>query len=127
MAVARIPDERRSDRIVFQATLLPNYLAASWFPNALFEAADIAVIGSRPVTAPYRTEHGPDTTSLSKAVLLAGTDASLAALDRLAAAGLETPRDQNIGEAFQRIHAIQARNRTSRRTTSCARRLGTLS
>src|SRR4051794_1610510 len=54
-AVAALEPELRGDRVVFQATVLPNYLAASYFPTDLLRSLDLVPIGARRATAMYRT------------------------------------------------------------------------
>lgn len=106
--VEGLPDAMRGPRLVFQATMLPNYLAASYFPDRLLEQANIAVLGSRPARAPYRTAKattGEERTS--KALILGATSSSLAVLDRLAAEEHPTQQERRIQEGFQRLHEIR--------------------
>ena len=53
-SVRRIPDECRGPRVLFQATLFPNYLAASYFPSQLLSELDLVAVGSRAATADYK-------------------------------------------------------------------------
>ena len=69
-------------RIVFQATLLPNYLAASYFPTQLFEETDVVAVGSRPAEAEYITRSG-STVATTKSVVVAGTRESAERLEQL--------------------------------------------
>lgn len=106
-AAEQLPDAMRGPRLVFQATLLPNYLAASYFPERLLEQADITVLGSRPAIAPYRTPKTTDEERPSKALILGGTSSSLAVLDRLAAQEHPSPQERRAQEGFQRLHEIR--------------------
>lgn len=45
--VTQLEDRLRGPRIYFQATLLPNYLAASYFPGAILGELDLVPVGSR--------------------------------------------------------------------------------
>lgn len=71
------PEELRGSRIVFEATLLPNYLANSYFPTALLDQADLVPIGTRLAHAPYRTQAGEREEAPTKALILAASDSSL--------------------------------------------------
>jgi hypothetical protein len=106
-AALQIPDALRGARIVFQATVLPNYLAASWFPESLFEAADLVVLGSRPAVGPYRTQRNEAVEAATKSLLLGATEASLLALDRLSGDGENTTRQRRIDAGFQRLHELR--------------------
>lgn len=79
-AAEETPDELRGSRLVFEATLLPNYLANSYFPTALLDQADLVAIGTRLAYAPYRTQAGERERAPTKALILAASGGSL---DRL--------------------------------------------
>lgn len=81
-AAAATSQALRGTRLVIEATLLPNYLANSYFPSALMDAADLIPIGTRTATATYRTPASEREEAPTKTLILAGTDASL---ERLAA------------------------------------------
>jgi hypothetical protein len=78
---AALPSALRGERIIFEATLLPNYLANSYFPTALFESADLVPIGTRVAHAMYRTRTIEREGAPTKAVVVSATEESL---DRLA-------------------------------------------
>lgn len=104
---ASIPEHLRGDRLVLEATIVPNYIAASYFPQQLFDEADLVVLGSRPAVAPYRTQGGGERPQPTKALILGGTPRSLAALDRLAAEDHPSRRERRIQEGFQRIQDVR--------------------
>lgn len=86
--VDRIPPERRGRRVVFRATLYPEYLAGSHFPTPLLRETGIEVVGSapsRPATPAVKEKEAEDEASGSdaqaKTLYLAATDQGL---DRLA-------------------------------------------
>src|SRR5262245_1576617 len=58
-SVRALPDEYRGPEIVLQATLLPNYLAASQFPEQLLSETGLEAVGSwssvAPLVLPTRT------------------------------------------------------------------------
>jgi nucleotide-binding universal stress UspA family protein len=106
-AVRGIPESLRGDRIVLEATIVPNYIAASYFPERLFDEADLVVLGSRPAVAPYRTEGAPERLRPTKALILGGTSRTLAALDRLAAEDHPNRRERRVQEGFQRLQDLR--------------------
>lgn len=75
---------RRTSEFVFRATLWPDYLAASFFPERLFAETGLAVVGSTPATL-SRPVRGVDTPSLAKSLYLAGSDDDLQRLDEIVA------------------------------------------
>lgn len=76
--VATTPAPLRGDRVVFEAKVLPNYLANSYFPDHLFRAADLIPVGARGGTGPYRTRSKPPEERPTKVYLLAGDERSIA-------------------------------------------------
>ena len=50
-----MPAKLRGERIILEATLLPNYLAASYHPSQLRDDADLVAIGTRNATGTLRT------------------------------------------------------------------------
>ena len=55
-AAERIPSRLRGKHVYVEARLLPNYLAASHFPNALLSRIGATPVGSRADTGVYRTK-----------------------------------------------------------------------
>lgn len=83
LRVARtMPDALRANRIYVEARLLPNYLAASHFPDALLSQVDAVPVGSRLEESVLRTQkrERPATT---RRLILAVSDTGLARLERL--------------------------------------------
>jgi hypothetical protein len=78
-----LPEAMRGERIVFEAELLPNYLAASYFPSELRAAADLVLVGTKAAAGTLRTKSGEKPDQPTKSLLLAGTVESVAKLDRL--------------------------------------------
>jgi Subtilase family len=68
----QIPIARRGDRIAFQLTLLPNYLAASYHPARTLEVAHLEFIGTRSAEARYRTPT-IDEARRTRSLIVAGT------------------------------------------------------
>lgn len=78
-----MPAGLRGERIVFEAELLPNYLAASYSPKRLREAANLVPVGSRAARGVKRTRKGDQPDEPTKSVLFAGTVESFQHLDDL--------------------------------------------
>lgn len=55
-AAERIPSRLRGEHVYVEARLLPNYLAASHYPNALLSRIGATPVGSRADTGVYRTK-----------------------------------------------------------------------
>jgi hypothetical protein len=51
-----LPPDLRGERVAFQLTLLPNYIAESHYPATLLAAAGLEVIGNRTEQWAYRTQ-----------------------------------------------------------------------
>src|SRR5438309_1973289 len=54
-SMAELPQECRGTRVVVEATLLPNFLANSYFPSQLFTHVDLVPVGSRSATGALET------------------------------------------------------------------------
>jgi hypothetical protein len=96
----------RGDRLVVEATVVPNYIAASYFPQRLFDEADLVVLGSRPVRAPYRTEGGEERQQLTKTLIVGATFQSLTRLDQLASEDQPTRREARLQEDFRPLQDL---------------------
>lgn len=102
--VARLPDDYRGDRIVVQAKLHPNYLAATHHPRVLREDADLVMVGTRAARGTLRTRSGPDQENMAtKSLLLAGTTASL---DRMLQLLAIADPPEPIADEFVRFESI---------------------
>ena len=80
-SLSELPEGARGSVVYFQATLLPNYLAASHFPAQLLSSARLVPVGSRssPSTLETATKSSSATT---KSLIIAG---EMTSVDRLAA------------------------------------------
>jgi len=78
-----MPASLRGERIVFEAELLPNYLAASYAPRYLRDAANLVPVGSKAARGVRRTRKGDKPDEPTKSVLFAGTVESVRHLDDL--------------------------------------------
>ena len=82
----QLPDRLRGDRVIVQATLLPNYLAASHYPEDLRRDADLVMVGTRAAKGTLRQRTRDQEDAQTKTLLLAATDQSLDRLHDLLAA-----------------------------------------
>ena len=77
---AGIPSRLRGDRVYMEARLLPNYLAASYFPEALLTRIGAVPVGSRADIGPYRTKTR-ETESGTRRLILAVEDRGIELLE----------------------------------------------
>ncbi len=92
------------DQVVFQATLLPNYWASSYFPRELLDEAGLHLVGSRVAVAPYETEMRQAEDRPAKSLLVAGNDAAINNLSRFVTGAEEPQRNaarEQIREFFE--------------------------
>lgn len=76
-SVNGLPDRLRGERIYVRATLLPNYLAGSYHPHDLRDAANLVVVGTRPAKGTRRQPQSVEEDVPTKTLLLAATEDSL--------------------------------------------------
>lgn len=101
-----VPSRLRGEKIVFQATLRPEFLANSYFPVDLLKSVSATAIGSLPDTGTRQaTQKKPRSSDAdTKTVLASGDTASLAALIDL----LENPYRGDVSERVRlNIQAIE--------------------
>jgi hypothetical protein len=85
--VSQIQDRFRGPRIFFQATLLPNYLAASYFPGALLGELDLVPVGSRRARGTLTMRKQEREEAETKSLILAGTEDAISRLSHLIGEG----------------------------------------
>lgn len=102
-----LSESLRGPRVVFQTTLLPNYLAASYFPSQLFAQVDLIPIGSRTARAPYVTKTTEREDAPTKSVIVAGTADSVRRLESLVAFGGRDRSERAAVEQFREIAEIR--------------------
>ena len=91
-SAATLPPDLRGDRIYIEARLLPNYLAASYFPEALLNRINAVPVGSRADIGIYRTQSRTEETGTRRLVLAVedeGLERFRALVDRPGAARSE--------------------------------------
>jgi hypothetical protein len=97
-----IPAQLRGSRLYVEARLLPNYLAASHFPETLLRAVDAVPVGSRADKGIYETRR-KQRESVTRRVILAMSDSGLQRFGRL----IEGPgRARSEQQAFSDIRKL---------------------
>lgn len=96
-AIENTPGALRGARVVFEATVLPNYLANSYFPAELFSEADLVPVGTRAATGSYETKTKVEENRPTKSYLLAGDERSIGKIAQL----LEAPASGGAARAAQ--------------------------
>lgn len=105
IAAQSLPDRLRADRVYIEAELLPNYLAASYYPEALFNRIDAVPVGSRIATGELRTAT-KSAESPTRRLILAISPAGLATLNTLAATGGRGTSERQAIEEFKKLESI---------------------
>ncbi|MEQ9112674.1 MAG: S8 family peptidase [Miltoncostaeaceae bacterium] len=77
------PAALRGARVVFEATVLPNYLANSYFPAEFFREADLVPVGTRATKGVYKTRGKIEEGWQTKSYLLAGDERSVGKIAQL--------------------------------------------
>lgn len=102
-AAQRLPQElRASDRLYVEAKLLPNYLAASYFPDALLAHIGASPVGSRADTGQYVTK-SKSQSAQTRRLIFTLSDSGLEELRRLIANGGRTRTEE---QAFTQIREL---------------------
>src|SRR4051812_41774532 len=73
-ALEAIPERLRARRLLFEATVLPNYLANSHFPGALFDEIGVVAVGTRTARGEYVTPSTVEEDAPAKTYVLSGDD-----------------------------------------------------
>lgn len=94
--LASLPDGLRARRVLFEATLLPNYLANSHYPVALFGEIDAVPIGTRPARGVYVTPNNVEDDAPAKTYVLSGTNSSIDRLEEVLSA-----REDQVPDAIR--------------------------
>lgn len=78
-----LPDELRGPQLIFETSVLPNYLSTSSFPAALLSLMGVRRVGTRATLGTYVTNTRRDEDAPTKAYLVAGDEASVGRLRAL--------------------------------------------
>ena len=102
-AVAALPQTlRASDRIYVEAKLLPNYLAASYFPTELLAHVGATPVGSRADVGQYVTRQ-KSVEAQTRRLIFAVSDSGLTELRRLITEG---GRNRTEAQAFTQVREL---------------------
>lgn len=99
---ASLPTRLRGDRLYVEVRLLPNYLAASYFPDALLSQIGAEPVGSRADVGVYRTKSREQRTGTRRLVLAIDDDGLERFQDLVDQPGLGRTRRQ----AFEEIRKL---------------------
>jgi len=78
--LSKLPTELRAQRLVFEATVLPNYLANSHYPGALFDEIGVVPVGARAARGVYVTPNTVEDDAPAKTFVVSGDDESIGRL-----------------------------------------------
>jgi hypothetical protein len=96
----------RANRVVFEASLLPNYLANSYYPDRLIELLDLTPLGSRPATGTYSVPSGARQAP-TKTLIVAAEDSSLVRLSELLELGPQTKSERSAAEELRQFDQLR--------------------
>jgi hypothetical protein len=82
-ALTAVPAELRARRLVFEATVLPNYLANSHYPAAFFDAIGVVPVGTRTARGMYITPSTAAENAPAKTYVLSGDDDAISRIGAL--------------------------------------------
>lgn len=99
---ASLPPQFRAQQLYVEARLLPNYIAASDYPDPLLAQIGAVSVGSRADTGTYRTR-SRERQAATRRLILAIDDAGLANLRTLIATG---GRTRSASQAFTEIRKL---------------------
>lgn len=106
--VAEMPAALRGARVIFEATVLPNYLANSYFPRELFEEADLVPLGTRATVGQHVTAAREPEERPTKTYLVAGDERSLQRVSELlSGAGPERGRMANARDRLRQFAEVR--------------------
>lgn len=104
--VEAIPDGYRAERVVFEATLLPNYIANSYFPDRLLTQTGLTALGSRHATGVYRTRTTETRDAPTKKLLLAGNEEEIREFGRLLDGRIVSRSDRSAADEIIQFESI---------------------
>ncbi|MFR9806375.1 S8 family peptidase [Pseudonocardia sp. RS010] len=96
----------RADRVVFEAKLLPNYLANSYFPDRLADLLDLVPLGSRPATGTLRVPSG-SSVQPTKTLIVASDERGLDRLNLLIQNGPRTRSEQAAADELRQFELLR--------------------
>ncbi|MEU9965225.1 S8 family peptidase [Streptomyces malaysiensis] len=104
---ARALDEKlRANHVVFEAKLLPNYLANSYFPEKLVKLLGLTALGSRPATGDLVLRSRTELDVPTKSLIIAGDNDSLERLTHILSGDTLDRREKGAAEDLRRFSDI---------------------
>jgi len=108
LATARtIEPSLRGNRVVFEATMLPNYLAGMYHPTDLINDLDIRSLGSRTSRRDLVTSKRTTPDVLTKTLILAASPVSLESLAAELRIGRRNPQRAVHGERLRQFDSLR--------------------
>ena len=101
----QLPDHLAGRHVVFELTLLPNYLATSYFPTELLAEHDLYSVGSRKARGVYRTKTNTKADEPTRTILVAGEKDSIGSLARTVEGG-PSEQKKRVWEDLRRLDVI---------------------
>lgn len=108
--VAGLDPRMRGEHVVFEATMLPNYLANTHFPEVLLRETGLVPVGARPARGTRRTSKQVLEDQPAKTLLLAGDDRAVERFTTLLSADGLGRTDSAAQDEFRRFFEISLRS-----------------
>jgi hypothetical protein len=105
-AAVQIDSSLRAEHVVFEATLLPNFLANSYFPDRLVKLLGLTPLGSRPAMGDLTLRSGTTPDVPTKSLIVAGDDASLTLLANMLEGGELKRTEKAAAEELRQFSQI---------------------
>jgi len=103
--IAATPNSMTGRHMIVEATLFPNYIAASHFPRHLLQAANVYPVGTRQSKGTRKSRGTEEQDVPTKTLLFAGSKESVASFARIAASDLSS-LDPKVLEDIRGICAV---------------------
>ena len=103
--VRQLPRDLRADRLYVEARLLPNYIAASYFPLPLLAQIGAVPVGSRADSGLYRTRNRVTRTG-TRRLILTVDDQGLTQLEQLIERGGRTRTESQAFDEIRKLDEI---------------------
>jgi hypothetical protein len=98
-----LPEPLRGERVIFEATVLPNFLANSQYPRDLFDEIGVLPVGTRAARGTYITPTIHEEDAPAKTYLLSGYDDALTRLSDV----FERPSGEVAGPVREDVAKLQ--------------------
>lgn len=102
----QIPEALRAERIVFETTILPNYLANSYFPGRLVQELGLSTLGSKEAFATLSLPSEVRENVPTKSLILAGTPEQISRLGAMIVTGGRTKGERRAVEELRQFSEV---------------------